>query len=279
MQHGTGGARETSGPGWGGDLPPLGSGFVQSPPAEIPPAVRSVQLVEVESEPAAAVGVFGERIALARRYLTSLASDGVVRGLIGPRESGRLWNRHVLNSAVVGQLLTAGSRIIDIGSGAGLPGIPLAIARPDCEFVLVEPLERRATYLTEIVTDLALDNCRVVRGRADEVVARCGGADVVTSRAVAPLGKLATWSAPLLRIGGELLAIKGLTATEEVSRYQAAVALAGLESLSIKSCGAGIVNPETLVIHGIRVEVTNRAGFGGTRRRNGPGERRNRARK
>jgi len=135
--------------------------------------------------------VFGERIDLARRYVQALATDGVLRGLIGPREPARLWTRHVLNSAAASSLIESGARVVDIGSGAGLPGIPLAIARPDCIITLVEPLERRVRFLLEMVDALGLTNCRVVRGRAEEVVARCGDADVVISRAVAPLHRLA----------------------------------------------------------------------------------------
>ncbi len=210
---------------------------------------------QVEAQPAAAAVVFGARVGLAQRYVDSLASDGLLRGLLGPREAGRLWTRHILNSAVVGSLLTSGHRIVDIGSGAGLPGIPLAISRPDCEFVLVEPLERRSAYLTEIVAALELTNCQVVRARADEVVDECGQADVVTSRAVAPLGKLAAWSAPLLRVDGELLALKGSTAAEEISRDRVAAAATGLVDLRVVSAGAGLVDPVTLIIRGIRIAV------------------------
>jgi len=131
-----------------------------------------------EAEPAAAALVFGARVTLARKYVAALATDGIVRGLIGPREAGRLWSRHVLNSAVVADLIEPGARIVDIGSGAGLPGIPLAIARPDCRVDLVEPLERRAQFLREMVELLELNHCRVVRGRAEDVVAECGGATV-----------------------------------------------------------------------------------------------------
>ncbi len=212
---------------------------------------------QIEIEPDVAAALFGDRIVRARQYVSSLASDGVLRGLIGPREPARLWTRHVLNSAVVGQLLVAGARVVDIGSGAGLPGIPLAIVRPDCEFILVEPLERRTSYLLEIVDELELNNCRVVRGRADEVTDECGEADVATSRAVAPLAKLASWSAPLLRIGGELMALKGSSASDEIDRDSAAVASVGLVKLSVKLCGAGVIEPETTVIHGVRVPVAS----------------------
>ena len=206
----------------------------------------------IEDEPASAVTVFGERIELARRYAAALSSDGVLRGVVGPREAGRMWSRHILNSAVVGELVSAGSSIVDVGSGAGLPGIPLAMARPDCRFVLIEPLERRTAFLEEMIVVLGLENCRVVRGRADQVVKECGGADVVTSRAVAPLAQLSAWSAPLLRVGGELLAIKGSTAWEEIVRDQDAVRLAGIVDLTVVNVGAALVEPETVVIRGRR---------------------------
>ncbi len=212
----------------------------------------------IEVEPVSAQQVFaGTRIELARRYVDSLAGDAVVRGLIGPRESGRLWTRHVLNSAVVGTLLSPGGTVVDIGSGAGLPGIPLAIARPDCSVVLVEPLERRILYLRQVVADLELTNCLVVRGRADEVIDDCGEADYVTSRAVAPLAKLAAWSSPLLRIGGHLLALKGSSAAEEIVRDLDEVAATGLVDLEVVSVGAGVVDPETLVIRGRRITLAS----------------------
>ena len=209
----------------------------------------------IEDEPVSALTVFGQRTDLARRYVEALDTDGVVRGLIGPRESGRLWSRHVLNSAVVGKMLPGGAAVVDVGSGAGLPGIPLAICRPDCAFVLVEPLERRTVFLVEMIAQLGLENCRVVRGRADQVIAECGNADVVTSRAVAPLARLATWSAPLLRIGGELLALKGSSASDEIARDGAAAAAVGLVDLRVESVGAGVVDPQTALIRGRRVAV------------------------
>lgn len=192
---------------------------------------------------------------MARKYVSALATDGVVRGLIGPRESGRLWSRHLLNSGVVGPLLAVSELVVDVGTGAGLPGIPLAIARPDCRVALVEPLERRTIFLQEMVDSLGLTNCRVVRGRADQVVDECGGADVVTSRAVAPLAKLAAWSAPLLRVGGRLLALKGASAADEIERDLSAVAAVGLIDLTVVTVGAGLVDPETVLVRGRRVVV------------------------
>lgn len=216
------------------------------------PAGGTTETVAIEAEPIAAQQIFGDRVSAARRYADALASAGVHRGLIGPREAGRLWSRHLLNCAVLAPLLSAGSRVVDIGSGAGLPGIPLAIARPDCRFDLLEPLERRCAFLTEVVTDLGLQNCRVVRGRAEELVTTCGGADVATARAVAPLARLAGWATPLLRTGGELLALKGSSAAGEVERDAAAVAAAGLTSVAVIEVGVGIVDPASVVVRAVK---------------------------
>ena len=175
--------------------------------------------LDVPPAPAGAVEVFGGNAVLAERYAGWLAGPGLERGLMGPHERPRLWDRHVLNSAAAAQEIEEGARVVDIGSGAGLPGIPLALARPDLRVTLVEPLLRRVTFLEEVVADLGLE-VEVVRGRAEEkpVIARAGGADVVTSRAVAPLAKLARWSAPLLRPGGRMVALKGASAADEVER-------------------------------------------------------------
>lgn len=162
--------------------------------------------------------MFGDALGRAEEYVRLLATDGTVRGLIGPREVPRLWDRHLLNSAAVAELVPAGARLVDIGSGAGLPGIPLALVRPDLQVTLLEPLARRVTFLDECVSALGLTTVTVVRGRAEEGPVRrsLGGADVVTARAVAPLEKLAGWCLPLLRPGGRLLAIKGSSAAEEL---------------------------------------------------------------
>ena len=229
----------------------------------------------VEAEPTAAVAVFAERVELARRYVQALATDGVVRGLIGPREPARLWTRHVLNSAAVASLIADGSTVVDIGSGAGLPGIPLAIARPDLFVTLVEPLERRVRFLVEVVEDLGLTNCTVVRGRAEEVVKQCGDADVVTSRAVAPLNKLAKWSAPLARDGGVVLALKGASAAEELERDRRAVTAAGLvdaEVIRLGGTGAvaaadGAVPDDVTFVIRARRRATGRAAKSAKRRR------------
>jgi 16S rRNA (guanine527-N7)-methyltransferase len=207
---------------------------------------------DIEREPVAVQGIFGDVAPSARRYADALGSAGVQRGLIGPRETGRLWSRHLLNCAVLAPLLPAGCRVVDIGSGAGLPGIPLAIARPDCRFDLLEPLERRCAFLVEVVTDLVLQNCRVVRGRAEQLVTECGGADVVTARAVAPLARLAGWAAPLLRPGGQLLALKGASAAAELERDAAAVTSAGLTDVAVIEVGAGVIDPPTVVVRAVK---------------------------
>ena len=171
---------------------------------------------ETPSTPDAARRAFpSERLELAERYATILATDGVVRGLIGPREAPRLWERHLLNCAAVEALVPRASTVCDVGSGAGLPGLVLAIARPDLEVELVEPLLRRTTFLSETVAALGLDNVTVTRARAEDVhgVRRF---EVVTSRAVAPLARLLEWSMPLVAPEGVLLAMKGSSAADEI---------------------------------------------------------------
>lgn len=173
--------------------------------------------------------VFGSRLPLAQAYHDSLATDGSTRGFIGPREVPRLWDRHLLNCAVVEELIAADARVVDVGSGAGLPGIPLAITRPDLHLDLVEPLLKRYNYLNEVVDLLGLDNVTVWRGRAEEgpIKKAVSGCDVVTSRAVAPLGKLAKWSLPLVRKGGEMIALKGESVRDELERDAADIKRAG----------------------------------------------------
>ena len=169
--------------------------------------------------PAEAGSVFGPAVDAAAEYARLLATEGTVRGMIGPREVPRLWERHLLNSAAIASLVPVGARVVDVGSGAGLPGIPLALARPDLTVTLLEPLARRVAFLTECVRRLGLERVTVVRGRAEEgpIRRQLGGADAVTARAVAPLDKLAGWCLPLLRPGGLLLAMKGSTAAAELA--------------------------------------------------------------
>lgn len=201
------------------------------------------------SEPAAAAAIFGPRLDLARRYAELLAGPGVERGLLGPREVERIWERHLLNSAAVAELLEPGDRVIDIGSGAGLPGIPLALARPDVNVVLLEPLLRRSEFLSEAVEQLGLA-VEVVRGRAEDpwVRDRFGERDAAVSRAVASLDKLAKWSVPLLRMGGRMLAIKGDRATEEVEQYRRVMAASGAVDARVVTCGATYLRPPATVV-------------------------------
>jgi 16S rRNA (guanine527-N7)-methyltransferase len=194
--------------------------------------------------------VFGDRIALAERFVELLAEHGVARGLIGPREVDRLWDRHVLNSAVVAEVLPLRARVVDVGSGAGLPGVPLAIARPDLALTLVEPMARRVAWLTEVVETLGLSSVTVVRGRAEDSAVRdeLTGADVVTARAVAPLGKLCAWCLPLVRMEGTMVALKGASAAEEIERDRAEIRRAGGGDPRIARCGADVVDPPTTVV-------------------------------
>lgn len=223
--------------------------------------------------PEAAADIFGQRLPLAVEYVEALATIGVERGLIGPRETDRLWGRHILNSAVLGELLETGERVIDVGSGAGLPGIPVGIARPDVDIVLVEPMLRRTEFLREMIEQLGLTNVSVVRGRAEEpgVIAEVGGADVVTSRAVAALDKIARWSLPLTRIGGRMLAIKGDRADEEVQQYGSALGQLGADDVRVVQCGTRYLDSPTTVVVARRKECDGdrRRGSsrGGSRRR------------
>ena len=205
--------------------------------------------------PPAAAAVFGDRLELARRYADLLVGIGVERGLLGPREVERIWDRHILNSAVLADLIGQGARVIDIGSGAGLPGLPLAIARPDLRVVLVEPMLRRTEFLSEAVESLGLP-VGVIRGRADdpEVRRRGAGSDAVASRAVADLGKLTAWSMPLLRPGGRMLALKGERAAEEVAASSREMAALGATGVEVVRCGVSLLSPPATVVVAVRGE-------------------------
>ncbi len=168
--------------------------------------------------PAAAYEVFGDRLPLAVRYACLLAGSAVERGLIGPREPDRLWTRHLLNCAGAVSLLPRACSVVDVGSGAGLPGIVLALARPDLRITLVEPMQRRTVFLEECVTALALErSVSVRRARVESLHGRLT-ADVVTARALAPLGQLISWCWPLVQRDGCLVAFKGATAAVELAR-------------------------------------------------------------
>lgn len=203
--------------------------------------------------PASAQQVFGGRLPLAIAFAQRLATDGTIRGLIGPREVARLWERHLLNCAVVAELIPGGARVVDVGSGAGLPGLAIACRRDDLRVDLVESLVRRVAFLQEVVAELGLgESVRVVHGRAEEPKVRTavGNSAWVTARAVAPLDRLVRWCMPLLRPGGTLLAIKGEQADVEVERVRCGSEL----DVSIMRCGVEILDtPVTVVaVHRLR---------------------------
>ncbi|WP_290279947.1 16S rRNA (guanine(527)-N(7))-methyltransferase RsmG [Corynebacterium faecale] len=200
--------------------------------------------------PPAAAELFGDNLDKAIAYHESLATDGSIRGFIGPREIPRLWDRHILNCGVIGEAMAEGITVADIGSGAGLPGIPLAIARPDLQIVLIEPLLKRSVYLDEVVEQLGLDNVTVIRGRAEEKVVRkqVGHVDVVTSRAVAPLGRLAGWSLPLVKVGGRMIAMKGASVDEEIERDAKAIRNAGGGDIKVYTVGETLLSEPTTLI-------------------------------
>ncbi|WP_018160012.1 16S rRNA (guanine(527)-N(7))-methyltransferase RsmG [Smaragdicoccus niigatensis] len=209
--------------------------------------------------PEAAVRLFGDRLDLAVAYWESLVSEGQKRGLIGPREVPKLWERHILNCGVLQELVPEGAVVADIGSGAGLPGIPLAIARPDVKVILIESMLRRTTYLSEFIASVDLD-IRVVRGRAEDraVVAEVGQCDVVTSRAVAALPLLMSLSMPLLRPGGLMLALKGSTAAQEIVDSAREARKYGAVDLAVRECGAGFVDELTVVIEARKIDAPTR---------------------
>lgn len=214
--------------------------------------VLVTEAAELPPAPEQAPEVFGDRFADAVRYAELLAEAGVQRGLIGPREVPRLWERHLLNCAVLSEVVPEGVSVCDVGSGAGLPGIPLALVREDLKITLLEPLLRRTNFLTEVVELLGLDHVTVVRGRAEEVMGKLPPVHVVTARAVAPLDRLAAWGIPLLRPYGEMLALKGDTAEEELKSAATALTKLGAVQTSILHVGDGVVDPLSTVV---RVEV------------------------
>lgn len=204
-------------------------------PSETPPA------------PEMARGVFSDALPVAEAYASLLANEGTVRGLIGPREVPRLWERHLVNCALVSDLLPPGSSVCDIGSGAGLPGLVLAIRRPDLRVTLVEPLLRRTTFLDEVVARLGLGQVEVVRARAEALHGK-REFDVVTSRAVAPMPRLAGWSLPLVRTGGAFLAMKGSSVQAELDSAAGDIRAERGQLDGVIELGADLLDPPVRVV-------------------------------
>jgi 16S rRNA (guanine527-N7)-methyltransferase len=201
--------------------------------------------------------VFGPALPLAIRFAELLATDGVQRGLLGPREVPRLWERHLLNCAVVAELVPEDAEVVDVGSGAGLPGIVIAMLRPAVRMILLEPLLRRTVFLEECVTGLGLTNVTVRRGRAEELAGTLR-ADVATSRAVAPLDRLVPLSAGVLRPGGTILAIKGRDAAAELEPARPVLRRLGVRSADVVQAGQGIVEPPATVVRILTGETGRR---------------------
>jgi 16S rRNA (guanine527-N7)-methyltransferase len=197
--------------------------------------------------PEVADAIFGRAAPKAEQYARLLAGPGVDRGLIGPNEIPRVWERHLLNCAVVADLVPRPCSLVDVGSGAGLPGIVLALVLPDAEITLLEPMARRADFLGECVRELGLGNVRVRRARAEELSGTLL-ADVVTARAVAPLGRLAVLAVGLLRPGGIVLAIKGAKAGQEVHAARDVLTRLGVQDVEVLRAGSGKVDPAATVV-------------------------------
>jgi 16S rRNA (guanine527-N7)-methyltransferase len=199
-----------------------------------------------EAEPEAAEAIFGPQIKLARAYADMLARDSDELGLLGPRELDKIWSRHILNSAVVAELVRPGQIVADVGSGAGLPGLPMAIVAPETRFVLIEPMDRRSSWLQEVVAELNLDNVEVIRARAEDL--EPGQFDVVTARAVAALDKLLRLCVPLLKPGGRVIALKGSKAPEEIEAAKKLQKKLNIESFEIVICGEKFLSEPTSVV-------------------------------
>ncbi len=209
--------------------------------------------VEYESEPAAAADIFGSQLDLARAYTDRLAKDSETFGLLGPRELPRIWGRHVINSALLSELVPVGSKVADIGSGAGLPGLPMAIAKPDAQFTLIEPMERRSNWLQQVISDLEIKNVDVIRSRAEEV--QRTDFDIATARAVAALDKLLKLLTPLIRgsEGKTVLAMKGSRAPIEIVEAKSRLDLLGFDAPEIITLGLGRA-PETATVVRIKLK-------------------------
>lgn len=202
-------------------------------------------MFHVEHEPAAAAQIFGPNIDKARAYTAALVADGETLGLLGPREYPRIWTRHVLNSAVVAELVPAGVTVADVGSGAGLPGIPMALVQPEAHFTLIEPMERRSDWLKEQVEKLGLTNVSVLRARAEEVGEVF---DVVTARAVKALPQLLQMCVPMTRHGGQIIALKGEKAQLEIDDSKRLMKKLDISSFDIVFTGEQFLDEPTRVV-------------------------------
>lgn len=212
---------------------------------DTPQQSHSEESFEPELEPQVATDIFGDRLPLARAYAAALVRDSDLLGLLGPREMPKLWSRHILNSAVVAELVSAGKTVADVGSGAGLPGIPMAIAQPDAHFTLIEPMERRSDWLRQIASELGLTNVSVLRARAEEV----GEAfDLVTARAVSALPKLLRLTVPITNHGGKVLALKGSKALEEIEEAKKLAKKLKIAGFEVIHTGRQFLAEPTLVV-------------------------------
>lgn len=211
------------------------------------PAKAASQSDTIEAEPAAAAKIAGSRIEVLRDFADDLATRGEPLGLIGPQEPARLWTRHLLNSAVLAPLIDTGARVADIGTGGGMPGLVLAILRPDARFVLIEPMERRCLWLNEQLDRLGLENVEVKRGRAEEFH-EAFEVDQLTARAVTALRKLVPLAAPLLRDGGELLLLKGASVQEEIEAAEKVLRKYRVHDLRVEELGVGQLAETTRVL-------------------------------
>lgn len=209
---------------------------------------RETSMTDIEPEPRVAAEIFGDRIDRARAFARALGDHGEERGLIGPLEPPRLWTRHILNSAVAAPLFSG--VVGDVGSGAGLPGIVLAIARPDVRWVLIEPMERRTAWLSEQVAALGLENVDVVRSRSEDWVG-AGTLDMVTARAVSALRTLIPWTAPLVRDGGELVLLKGVNAPAEIDAARKQIRAFHLTDVRVELVGADLLTEPTRVVRAL----------------------------
>jgi 16S rRNA (guanine527-N7)-methyltransferase len=219
----------------------------------------------IPSPPPLATELFGDAVDAAVRYVELLATAGVERGLIGPRETDRLWDRHLLNCAALAEVVEPGLTVVDVGSGAGLPGVPLALARPDLRVVFLEPMERRCVFLREVVATLGAENrMSVLRGRAPDVGLGPDGLrwDVAVARAVAPLERLGGMLLPVVRPGGVMLAMRGSRVDEELAEARDGLRSQGWREVQVLLCGKDRLTEPTRLVSAVRVAPTSRMGDG-----------------